>query len=92
MKYNHLLIISVIISSITSGMEHKWTAPLIKSYAESLYLEKTVLMISNQPDSHDVSIESTDQEDTLDIHDKKETKQASPRKIKLIRQSSVERY
>jgi hypothetical protein len=93
MKYNHLLIISLIIPSIISGMGFKRTSSVTKTttkaaLAKLICHEKTVITAAHQPNSHDVSIESTDQDFELGIDN---THEISPRKNKLIKQASFER-
>jgi hypothetical protein len=54
MKYIHLLLISIIISSIISGADLKRSSSSIKkTFIDWIYRSKTVITI---PDHHDISI------------------------------------
>lgn len=95
MKYNYLLLISALVPVILSTMEIKRSSSLTKeALTKWIYREKTVITISDQPNnSHDVSIESTDQDNTSNINDTTEnTNEKSPRKDQLTKQKSFERY
>jgi len=96
MKYNHLLMLSTIIPVILSTMEIKRTSSVTKEATKAaltklIYREKTVITVTNQPDSHDTSIESIDQDVELGIDNTKETNKDNPKKNKLTKQLSYVR-
>jgi hypothetical protein len=81
MKYNLLLLTSIIISSIISGMEITYTSSSLSKWR---YHKKTTITIANQRNNNnDISIQ-LDHNGTLNMNNKiKGLHKSSPRKNKI---------